>query len=106
MHIEFNDCCDSESYPHPQSGHPAWLAPRLVGVRVTFPPKKGPIPPEIMYFLCIVTCFDVSAMYLKCISSVVFGAFGRLVSLCIVYVSSVHSHVSFLCLVPSFMLLY
>ena len=50
----------------------------------------GPIPPEIMYFLCIVTCFDVSAMYLKCISSVVFGAFGRLVSLCIVYVSSVH----------------
>lgn len=76
------------------------------GVRVTFPPKMGPIPPEIMYFLCIVTCFDVSAMYLKCISSVVFGAFGRLVSLCIVYVSSVHSHVSFLCLVPSFMLLY
>ena len=75
-------------------------------VRVTFPPKMGPIPPEIMYFLCIVTCFDVSAMYLKCISSVVFGAFGRLVSLCIVYVSSVHSHVSFLCLVPSFMLLY
>ena len=56
----------------------------------------GPIPPEIMYFLCIVTCFDVSAMYLKCISSDVFGAFGRLVSLCIVYVSSVHSHVSFL----------
>ena len=75
-------------------------------VRVTFPPKMGPIPPQIMYFLCIVTCFDVSAMYLKCISSVVFGAFGRLVSLCIVYVSSVHSHVSFLCLVPSFMLLY
>ena len=50
---------------------------------MTFPPKMGPIPPEIMYFLCIVTCFDVSAMYLKCISSVVFGAFGRLVSLCI-----------------------
>ena len=79
---------------------------RIDRVRVTFPPKMGPIPPEIMYFLCIVTCFDVSAMYLKCISSVVFGAFGRLVSLCIVYVSSVHSHVSFLCLVPSFMLLY
>ena len=75
-------------------------------VRVLFPPKMGTIPPQIMYFLCIVTCFDVSAMYLKCISSVVFGAFGRLVSLCIVYVSSVHSHVSFLCLVPSFMLLY
>ena len=55
-------------------------------VRVTLPPKMGPIPPEIMYFLCIVTCFDVSAMYLKCISSVVFGAFGCLVSLCIVYV--------------------
>ena len=54
------------------------------GVRVLFPPKMGTIPPQIMYFLCIVTCFDVSAMYLKCISSVVFGAFGRLVSLCMV----------------------
>ena len=95
---------------HVKSGqhtaYPGGHRQRQGGVRVTFPPKMGPIPPEIMYFLCIVTCFDVSAMYLKCISSVVFGAFGRLVSLCIVYVSSVHSHVSFLCLVPSFMLLY
>ena len=73
-------------------------------VRATFPPKMGPIPPETRYFLCIVTCLNVSAMYLKCISSVVFGAFRRLVSLCIVSVSSVHSHVSLLCLVPSFML--
>ena len=92
-----------------RSGEFAWrrrYRKRKEGVRVTFPPKMGTIPPQIMYFLCIVTCFDVSAMYLKCISSVVFGAFGRLVSLCIVYVSSVHSHVSFLCLVPSFMLLY
>ena len=55
---------------------------------------------------CILTCLIVSAMYLICNTSVVFEAFRRLVSLCIVYVSSVHSHVSFLCLVPSFMLLY
>ena len=41
-------------------------------------------------------------MYLNCISSVVFGASGRLVSLCIVYVSSCMVMYRFLCLVPLF----
>ena len=66
------------------------------------PPKMGPIPPETMYFLCIITCLNVSAMYLKCIFSVVFGAFRRLVSMCIVYVSSCMVMYRFLCLVPLF----
>ena len=66
----------------------------------------GPIPPETMYFLCIVTCLNVSAMYLECIFPL-YLVHSDVLYRCVSckYVSSVHSHVSLLCLVPSFMLL-
>ena len=57
------------------------------GVRAASPLKMGLISLETMYLVMYCHSFDVSFMYLKCISSVVFGASGRLVSLCIVYVS-------------------
>ena len=56
-------------------------------VRAASPLKMGLISLETMYLVMYCHSFDVSFMYLKCISSVVFGASGRLVSLCIVYVS-------------------
>ena len=80
-------------------------------IRATPPPKWGRFPPETMYFLCIVTCLNVSAMYLECIFPL-YLVHSDVLYRCIVYVSSVHSHVSsvhshvsLLCLVPSFMLL-
>ena len=63
-------------------------AARKDWVRAASPLKMGLISLETMYYLVMYRhSFDVSFMYLKCISSVVFGASGRLVSLCIVYVS-------------------
>ena len=73
-----------------------------MGVRGASPLKMGLISLENHVSFMYRHSFDVSFMYLKCISSVVFGAFGRLVSLCIVYVSSCMVMYRFLCLVPSF----